>query len=40
MSDSLDDEPNPKRKCGIVDEEKYERNIIRNARLKDLQYVL
>lgn len=39
MSDSSDDEPNPKRRRGVVHEEKYKRNIIRNARLKGLQYV-
>lgn len=39
MSDSSDDEPNPKRRRGVVHEEKYQRNIIRNARLKGLQYV-
>ena len=39
MSDSSEDVPNPKRRRGVVHEEKYKRNIIRNARPKGLQYV-
>ncbi|KAK9885057.1 hypothetical protein WA026_009280 [Henosepilachna vigintioctopunctata] len=37
MSDSSDDEPNPKRRRGVVNKKNYQRNIIRNARLKGLQ---
>lgn len=39
MSDSSEDEPNPKRKCGVRHEEKYKRNVIRKARVQGLRYV-
>ncbi|XP_054720508.1 tigger transposable element-derived protein 4-like [Uloborus diversus] len=39
MSDSSDDEPNPKRRRGVVHEEKYKRKITWNAMLTGLQYV-
>lgn len=39
MSDSSDDKPNPKRRRGVVHEEKYKRSIVWNPRLKGLQYL-
>lgn len=34
MSESSEDEPLPKRKRGVVNENTYKRNTIRNARVK------
>lgn len=39
MCNSSDDEPTAKRKRGEKHEEKYKRNVVRNARVKGTSYI-